>query len=102
MITDEQLKIACDTYNKLSGINAAEPSYMRKALEAYEQSKWVKFDVDDESTYPTVPNKWVNVEVLVYETLNNKVNHDYFNPTYSFNHYNGHVTHWQPLPEFKE
>ena len=39
MITDEQLKIACDTYNKLSGINAAEPSYMRKALEAVEKIK---------------------------------------------------------------
>lgn len=41
------------------------------------------------------------VECIVYETLNNKVHHDYFNSRDSlfWNHYGKYVTHWMPLPE---
>lgn len=41
------------------------------------------------------------VECIVYETLNNKVQHDYFSLhlAKSWNHYGKHVTHWMPLPE---
>lgn len=39
---------------------------------------------------------------LVYETLNNRVNHDYWmepEPAEGFwNHYDMNVTHWMPLP----
>lgn len=39
---------------------------------------------------------------LVYETLNNRVNHDYWmepEPAEGFwNHYDTSVTHWMPLP----
>ncbi|WP_338743740.1 DUF551 domain-containing protein [Klebsiella michiganensis] len=43
---------------------------------------------------------------LVFETLNNRVNHDYWNVpdkgdeafTPFWNYYGEHVTHWQPLP----
>ena len=97
MITDEQVKMAANVLDiPLSAI------LMRKALEAYEASKWVKFDVNDESTYPIVPDRYVNIEVNVYDTVNNNINHDYFHPDYGFNHYQHHVTHWQLLPEFKE
>ena len=97
MITDEQVKMAANVLDiPLSAI------LMRKALEAYEASKWVKFDVNDESTYPIVPDGYVNIEVNVYDTVNNNINHDYFHPDYGFNHYQHHVTHWQLLPEFKE
>ena len=97
MITDEQVKLAANVLDiPLSAI------LMRKALEAYEASKWVKFDVNDESTYPIVPDGYVNIEVNVYDTVNNNINHDYFHPDYGFNHYQHHVTHWQPLPKFKE
>ena len=97
MITDEQISIVADVLNiPLSAI------LLRKALEEYEASKWVKFDVNDESTYPIVPDGYVNIEVNVYDTVNNNINHDYFHPDYGFNHYQHHVTHWQPLPEFKE
>lgn len=45
-------------------------------------------------------------EYLVFETLNNRVNHDYWNVpdkgddafTPFWNYYGEHVTHWTPLP----
>lgn len=66
----------------------------------------------------TVPDKWMPVseqmpenkpgscEYLVFETLNNRVNHDYWNApdkgddafTPFWNYYGEHVTHWMPLP----
>lgn len=49
-------------------------------------------------------------EYLVYETLNNRVQHDYWNvedgstPEFTpfWNHYGGYVTHWMPLPAAPE
>lgn len=66
----------------------------------------------------SVAGKWIPVsermpenkpgcyEYLVFETLNNRVNHDYWNApdkgddafTPFWNYYGGHVTHWMPLP----
>ncbi|WP_425537874.1 DUF551 domain-containing protein [Klebsiella variicola] len=67
---------------------------------------------------PVIPDTWIPVserlpenkpgsyEYLVFETLNNRVNHDYWNVpdkgddafTPFWNYYGGHVTHWMPLP----
>ncbi|STR06210.1 DUF551 domain-containing protein [Klebsiella quasipneumoniae] len=67
---------------------------------------------------PTAPCKWIparermpenkpgSYEYLVFETLNNRVNHDYWNVPDKgddafapfWNYYGGHVTHWMPLP----
>lgn len=58
-------------------------------------------------------NEWVSVkdrlppdtgeitEYIVFETLNNKVHHDYFIAADElfWNHYGNYVTHWMPLPE---
>lgn len=55
MITDEQVIKALDVYYGIEHVGGARESLiegMRKALEAYEANKWVKFDVDDESTWP--------------------------------------------------
>lgn len=66
----------------------------------------------------TVPGKWIPVsermpenkpgcyKYLVFETLNNRVNHDYWNVPDKgdeefapfWNYYGEHVTHWMPLP----
>lgn len=66
----------------------------------------------------TVPGKWIPVseqmpenkpgsyEYMVFETLNNRVNHDYWNVpsegddafTPFWNYYGEHVTHWMPMP----
>lgn len=51
-------------------------------------------------------NKPGSYEYLVFETLNNRVNHDYWNVpdagdeafTPFWNHYGEYVTHWMPLP----
>ncbi|MGS7425538.1 DUF551 domain-containing protein [Klebsiella pneumoniae] len=51
-------------------------------------------------------NKPGSYEYLVFETLNNRVNHDYWNVpsegddafTPFWNHYGEHVTHWMQLP----
>ena len=51
MITDEQVIKALDAYYGIEHVCGARESLiegMRKALEAYEKSKWVKFDVDDD------------------------------------------------------
>lgn len=70
----------------------------------------------------TLPGKWIPVseqmpenkpgsyEYLVFETLNNRVNHDYWNVpdkddeafTPFWNHYGNHVTHWMPFPTFNQ
>lgn len=101
MITDEQVKRLMESVGKLY-FGYHDMQKFREALEAYEASKWVKFDVNDVSTYPIVPDGYVNIEVNVYDTVNNNINHDYFHPDYGFNHYQHHVTHWQYLPTFKE
>ncbi|HBQ0464495.1 TPA: DUF551 domain-containing protein, partial [Klebsiella aerogenes] len=51
-------------------------------------------------------NKPGSYEYLVFEKLNNRVNHDYWNVpdagddtfTPFWNHYGEYVTHWMPLP----
>lgn len=56
--------------------------------------------VDDALPSSDHPSK----EYIVYETLNNKVQHDYYmvpedgSPPF-WNHYGMYVTHWQPMPE---
>lgn len=55
-------------------------------------------------------NKPGSYEYLVFETLNNQVNHDYWNVpdkgddafTPFWNYYGEHVTHWMPLPVFTQ
>lgn len=71
---------------------------------------------------PAVPGKWIPVseqmpenkpgchKYLVFETLNNRVNYDYWNVpdkgdeafTPFWNHYGDHVTHWMPFPTFNQ
>lgn len=71
-----------------------------EALQAQlDADKWISVD-DRLPEYDTNDN-W---EYLVYDTLNNKVNHDYWICSSDggqpfWNHYGSHVTHWQPLPE---
>ena len=58
MITDEQVKIAANRYLSRpidSYLLNGNLTDMRKALEAYEQSKWVRFD----NYLPDDPNKEV-------------------------------------------
>ena len=102
MITDEQVKQACAAYEKHRSLNVFSDNLhaMRKALEAYEQSKWVKFDEYDEATYPPF-----DVRVLTKLKGDFGVDMGIDFMCHSFEWYNAirlsYVTHWQPLPEFK-
>jgi hypothetical protein len=99
MITDEQVKAAVTTYHDAYHHHPQIMADMRKALEAYEQSKWVKFDAYDKSTYPPF-----DVRVLVKLKGDFDVRIDFM--THILEWHNAirlsYVTHWQYLPEFKE
>ena len=72
---------------------------IKRIIELHEQTKWVKFDIDDETTHPR-DRQVCNV---VYHT--GRVNTDKWSDLHRFWVYASCqkcVTHWQPLPEFKE
>ena len=102
MITDEQVRLVANILlNAPFGHNPPDDwvTDTRKALETYEASKWVKFDVNDESTHP-IDSQVCNV---VYHT--GQVRTDRWSDLHRFWVYASCqkcVTHWQPLPEFKE
>lgn len=61
---------------------------------------WIKCS---ERLPPRIPD--TSIEYLVYETLNNRVQHDYWNVPEDkerfqafWNYYGDYVTHWQLLP----
>ena len=100
MITDEQVKVALDAYYYHGNV-------MREALEAYEQSKWVKFDINNPSTHPSIEQ---NVNAVTFRgkvvTLRfNGIDDETGLPMWFWqatdDQTNLTVTHWQPLPEFK-
>ena len=112
MITDEQVRLVANILlNAPFGHNPPDDwvTDTRKALEAYEAGKWVKFDVDDESTYPPLDQvvmcKPFNEPVLQMSLIHDA--HPQFDGLF-FEDERGFYTdikciaYWQPLPEFKE
>ena len=109
MITDEQVNVACNRINERHSYTVASKKAMREVLETFEQSKWVRFDVDDVSTHPE-NGKYALVKID--KTFLDELG--YLDTTYVGEFFNGGfdiyiadecgcaVTHWQPLPEFKE
>ena len=105
IVTDEQFTFFNDYYVVRAGYTHKET--LREALEVYEQRKWVKFDVDDKSTYPQRSGHYISFD-------GRYVSHRYWNNTgqdkrgtnqswFVSESVNAQkVTHWQPLPEFKE
>ncbi len=89
-----------------------------KTLNSVDEAKqWIETDYYPHKMQPYVKPMptWISVddrlpetdilfkEFLVYDNLNNKVSHDYWNNEQrEWNHYQNHVTHWMPLPEFSE
>lgn len=64
-------------------------------------SEWIKCS---DRMPPRIPD--TSIEYVVYETMNNRVSHDYWNVPEGnkscqafWNHYSDNVTHWMPLPE---
>ena len=99
MITDEQVKLVSKIYHDYSGYVVVDENAMRKALEAYEQSKWIS--VNDSLPENGVYVLWRCTELDMTEKR------DHFRITACFNNrppkmYAVTFTHWQYLPEFKE
>lgn len=107
MITDEQVKLSLSAYfNEVPEdlIPSHRVVAMRNALEAYEQSKWVKLDVNDKSTHPPYEQ-----DVLVKCRYSAEIKAEMlFISGYGVKYwreggeYMDLYTHWQPFPEFKE
>lgn len=107
MITGKQVQVFKDYYNTNAGY--IDVDTLRKALEVYEASKWVQFDVNDESTYPPLDQvvmcKPFNEPVLQMSLIHDT--HPQFDGFF-FEDVRGFYTdikciaYWQPLPEFKE
>ena len=109
MITDEQIFTACEVFYKNERVLGHNLDVaMRKALEAYEQSKWVKFDVDDESTWPQRTGHHIIFDgcYVAYKRWDRAIGGDkrcvnqswFVSESVNFKK----ATHWQYLPTFKE
>jgi hypothetical protein len=111
MITDEQVKLAANIYIGMPvdhNLPSGNMTDMRKALDFYEQSKWVKFDLNDASTYPANEKK----EDFSIYCIVERTNGDYFigytkNGIWHSNDdscpcFDRNIYRWQPLPTFKE
>lgn len=106
MITDEQVCVACAAYDS-SDVAHSQLAAMRKALEAYEQSKWVEFNVNDESTYPQKSGHHIVFDGrgVSYKYWDNTEDEKRFRNQSWFVSESVNfkkATHWQPLPTFKE
>lgn len=115
MITDEQVDLATnamtDYEDKMfDGIGSVTVNdAVRVALETYEQSKWVKFDVDDKSTFPPIDKDSDYLSIPVNTSTGFTVRFSYI--AYEWLTEDGCFVderisyenlYWQPLPEFKE
>lgn len=105
MITDEQVMKACDAYDEYNVDHnntllrgACSGHAMRNAIEAYEQSKWVKFDINDQSTYPPLETDVACDEGYAVYLLRRTEKE--FAWKFSDSDDTPAVTHWQPLPTF--
>ena len=100
MITDEQVNAFINAFELNGGHFLGNNKFdnVRKVLGPYEQSKWVKFDIDDESTHPQ------NLQHVIVLYRTGVVGSDKWSilKTWMFSGCKECVTHWQPLPEFKE
>lgn len=96
MITDEQVKTACNRLNERHSYTVASEKAVREVLTTYEQSKWV----GTEKSLPSKTGNYVTDIGLVHFDSDEKV-WCVFN-TNGYPDYDVNVAYWQPLPEFKE
>lgn len=96
MATDEQIQQAAICIDSPFSDSLEQA---RILLESYEQSKWVNFDVNDESTFPdndsicllaVKPRKGKRYKQCIGR---------FQRKDKSFKYILGNVTHWQPLPK---
>jgi len=102
-ITDEQCKVfnrASVEYRNLEGMLTSQINEVKAGLEAYEQSKWIKFDKGDERTWPgNMERVFVRDEDIGCLSARHSSAGWYLEGELDKS---DKVTHWQPLPTFKE
>ncbi len=121
MITDEQANIAMKAWTKQRMLNAFsnnitynfDVAAMMKALEAYEKSKWIKFDEDNVDTWPNPSTSVMTVFDNYYMDEIGSIKEPY-KSLFTISGGEGYfecsepaeegcpVIYWQPLPEYKE
>ncbi|MBN4857013.1 DUF551 domain-containing protein [Citrobacter freundii] len=99
------------TVTEISELDTAKNGYILLVQDA-------KPNFKPAGNYPAAPDRWIpasermppnkpgSYEYIVFDSLNNKAHHDYWNvPDGScddfspfWNHYGKYVTHWMPLP----
>jgi ABC-type cobalt transport system substrate-binding protein len=99
-VTDKMIKAALEPW---FGEPVTEPyeehvDNMRFAIQAAIQAAWVKFDINDKSTHPQ------NLQHVIVLYHTGAVGSDKWSilKTWMFTGCKECVTHWMPLPEFKE
>lgn len=101
MIVGKPVRVFKETYNTLAGY--CDIDSVRTALEAYEQSKWVEFDINNPATYPQAGTHAFRYIVRTTNGVQKITIIAHWNGRYWFaNQQDIDVTHWQYLPEFKE
>lgn len=100
MITDEQVKAAIFAYHDEHHFHPQIMTDMRKALEAYEQSKWVSVIDNFPESYEQVAVKRNGINGTFVAIQANKEWEQFTNGSSKISI--NDVAHWQPLPEFKE
>lgn len=114
MITNEQVNVAIevikqserhnvqaclDEFKKIGQHTITPEVFVRQLLENYEQSKWIEFDINNESTHPK-DNQLCSVVYHTGQVCTDKWS--VMPKSWVYASCPNYVTHWQPLPEFKE
>ncbi|WP_158783709.1 DUF551 domain-containing protein [Pantoea sp. BAV 3049] len=121
MTNEERLELIelAEHVTRTAPENTGLPALARIALASLQaEIHSYTFEDDPQPLYTAPPapaQKWIKCsdelpqfegEYIVYETLNNRVAHDYWmepEPAEGFwNHYDTSVTHWMPLPAAPE
>jgi hypothetical protein len=96
-VTDEMVDAACQSW-LMQSTDTTIGHAMKVSIEAAIQAAWVRFDIDDKSTHPQ------NLQHVIVLYHTGAVGSDKWSilKTWMFTGCKECVTHWMPLPEFKE
>ena len=100
-VTDEMVDVAQDTYDVLAD-RACERNAIGKAVEAAMQAAWVKFDINNPTTYPRAGAHAFRYIVRTTNGVQKITTIAHWDGRNWFaNQMNIDVTHWMLLPEYK-
>jgi hypothetical protein len=95
-ITNNMLDAAQSTYDTFTVNGVCDRNAMSKSIEAAIQAAWIKFDVDDKSTWPPL-DTIVITDQGSPAALDDR--YTWYLEGYALE--DQFVEHWMPLPEYK-